>query len=98
MEYAPQKSEQSGIVELPNPSPGKTARVKRYWESARRISAKLVGVGAASQPWDSNGQTIFVADAHRGDGKRFIVRADQKLTAFVELERAIHDFAVSLIL
>jgi len=29
------------------------------------------------------------ADAHRGDGKRFIVRADEKLTAFVELESAI---------
>jgi len=35
-------------------------------------------------------------DAH-GYGKRFIVRADEKLTAFVELERAIHEFAVSLI-
>jgi hypothetical protein len=28
-------------------------------------------------------------DAHRGDGKRFIVRADDKLTAFLELEAAI---------
>jgi hypothetical protein len=26
---------------------------------------------------------------HRGDGKRFVVRADEKLTAFVELESAI---------
>jgi hypothetical protein len=31
---------------------------------------------------------IFVADAHRGDGKRFVVRADEKLTAFVELKSA----------
>jgi hypothetical protein len=31
---------------------------------------------------------IFVADAHRGDGNRFVVRADEKLTAFVELESA----------
>jgi hypothetical protein len=31
------------------------------------------------------------------DGKRFVMRADEKLTAFVELERAIHEFAVSLI-
>jgi hypothetical protein len=31
----------------------------------------------------------FVADAHRGDGKRFVVHADEKLTAFVELEAAI---------
>jgi hypothetical protein len=33
------------------------------------------------------GRTIRIADAHRGDGKRFIVRADDKLSAFVELER-----------
>ena len=36
---------------------------------------------------DSEGRTIFVADAHR-DGQRFVVRADEKLTAFVELESA----------
>jgi hypothetical protein len=35
---------------------------------------------------DSRGRTIFVADAHRDDGKRFIVHADEKLTAFIELE------------
>jgi hypothetical protein len=28
-------------------------------------------------------------DAHR-DGKRFVVRADEILTAFLEAERAIH--------
>jgi hypothetical protein len=38
---------------------------------------------------DSNGRTIWIADAHRDDGKRFIARADEKLTAFVELESAI---------
>jgi hypothetical protein len=26
---------------------------------------------------NSNGQTIFVADAHRDDGKRYVVRADE---------------------
>jgi hypothetical protein len=36
-------------------------------------------------------------DAHQDDGKRYVVRADEKLTAFVELERAIYDFAVDLI-
>jgi hypothetical protein len=35
------------------------------------------------------GETIFAADAHRDDGKRFVVRADDKLTAFLELERSI---------
>jgi hypothetical protein len=38
---------------------------------------------------DSNGRTIWIADAHRDDGQRFIVHADEKLTAFVELEAAI---------
>ena len=38
------------------------------------------------QPIDSNGRTIWIADAHRDDGKRFVVRADEKLTAFLELE------------
>jgi hypothetical protein len=38
---------------------------------------------------DSNGRTIFVADAHRDDGKRFVLRADEKLTAFLEVEAAI---------
>ena len=42
------------------------------------------------------GRTIWIADTHR-DGKRFIVRADGMLAAFLELERAIHKFAVSLI-
>jgi hypothetical protein len=43
---------------------------------------------------DSNGRTIWIADAHRDDGKRFIVRADDILTAFLELETVIHQFAV----
>jgi len=38
---------------------------------------------------DSNGRTIFVADAHRENGKHLVVRVDEKLTAFVELESAI---------
>jgi hypothetical protein len=45
---------------------------------------------------DCEGRTIWIADAHH-DGKRFIVRADEMLTAFVELQRAIREFAVSLI-
>ncbi len=34
------------------------------------------------------GQTIWIVGADR-DGKRFVVRADEKLTAFLELESAI---------
>jgi hypothetical protein len=36
--------------------------------------------------------------AHRGDGRHFFVHADELLTAFVELERAIHEFAVAIVL
>jgi hypothetical protein len=36
---------------------------------------------------DSNGQTIWIADAHRDDGQRYVVRADEKLIAFLELKQ-----------
>ena len=36
---------------------------------------------------DSNGRTIWIADAHRGDGGRFVMHADEKLMAFVELDQ-----------
>jgi hypothetical protein len=68
----------------------------KYWE----IIADRLRKAGWSLGWvsalDSEGRTIWIVDAH-GYGKRFIVRADEKLTAFMELERAIHEFAVSLI-
>jgi hypothetical protein len=45
---------------------------------------------------DIEARTIWIVDAH-GYGKRFVVRSDDILTAFVELERTIHEFAVDLI-
>ena len=36
---------------------------------------------------DCEGRTIWIVDAHRDDGRRFIVHADEKLSAFVEVER-----------
>jgi len=44
---------------------------------------------------DANGQAIWIHHAHRDDGKRFIVRADEKLTAFMELEAAVDPFSAS---
>jgi hypothetical protein len=38
---------------------------------------------------DSAGRTIWIAGTHRNDGKRFVARVDEKLTAFLELERAV---------
>ena len=32
---------------------------------------------------------IWIADAHRNDGKRFVVHADEKLTAFLERSRLL---------
>ena len=37
------------------------------------------------------GSRIWIADAHRDDGQRFIVHADEKLSAFLELERTTSD-------
>jgi len=63
-------------------------RVK-YWE--------IIGDNLKKRGWslgwvsvlDCEGRTIWIADAHRGHGKRFVVRADEKLAAFVELESVI---------
>jgi hypothetical protein len=38
---------------------------------------------------DSQGRTIWIVDAHRDDGRRFIVHADDKLSAFLQLEREV---------
>jgi len=43
---------------------------------------------------NSKGRTIWIVDAHRDDGKRFVVRADEKLTAFVELESAARTWRI----
>jgi hypothetical protein len=65
---------------------GRIRFVKRYWEIiADNLSRAGWSWGCVSAI-DSNGRTIFIADAHRDDGKRFVVRADEKLTAFPELE------------
>ena len=61
----------------------------KYWEIiADNLSKAGCSWGCVSAV-DSNGRTIWIADAHRGDGQRFVARADEKLTAFVELESAI---------
>jgi hypothetical protein len=68
-------------------------------ESARVKFGEIIAdnLSAAGWSWgcvatlNSNGQTIFVADAHRDDGRRFIVHADERLSAFDELERQVFD-------
>jgi hypothetical protein len=36
-----------------------------------------------------NGERSGLSDAHRDDGRRFVVQADEKISAFVELERQV---------
>ena len=68
----------------------------KYWEIiANRLSKAGWSLGWVSAD-DSQGGEIWIVDAHRDDGKRFVVRGVELLTAFVELERAIHEFAVRL--
>ena len=59
----------------------------KYWEIiADNLSASGWSWGCSSHV-DSTGRVLFTADANRDNRKRFIVSADEKLTAFLELER-----------
>ena len=66
----------------------------RYLELIDDKSAKGLELGCVSAI-DSKGLTIWIADAHRDEGKRFVVHADDKLTAFVEPESAIRAGSVA---
>jgi hypothetical protein len=62
----------------------------KYWEIIADNLSKAGWSWGCVSAIDSRGRTIWIVDAHRDDGKRFVVRADEKLTAFVE--RAIQCF------
>jgi hypothetical protein len=61
----------------------------KYWEIIADNPSKAGWSWGCVSAVDSEGRTVFIADAHRDDGKRFAMRADEKLTAFLELESAI---------
>jgi len=65
-----------------------THRVK-YWEilgdNLSKAGWSLGWVSAA----DSEERALWIVDAHWDDRKRFIMHADEKLSAFVELERQV---------
>jgi hypothetical protein len=68
----------------------------KYWEIiADNLKKRGWSLGWVSAV-DSRGRTIWIVDGHRDDGKRFVARADEKLTAFVELEAAIRAAASCL--
>ena len=61
----------------------------KYWEIiADNLKKRGWSLGWVSAV-DSRGRTIWIVDGHRDDGKRFVARAEEKLTAFMELEAAI---------
>ena len=45
---------------------------------------------------NSRRATHWIVDAHRGDGRRFVVRGDEKLTAFMDSNRQLALAAVCL--
>ena len=61
----------------------------KYWEIIADNLSKAGWSWGCVSAVDSNGRTLWIADAHRDDGKRYVVRADEKLTAFLELELAV---------
>ncbi len=63
----------------------------KYWEIiADNLKKRGWSLGWVSA-LDLEGRTIWIADAHRCDRKRYVVRADEKLTAFLELERVTRE-------
>jgi hypothetical protein len=63
----------------------------KYWEIiADNLSEAGWSLGWVSV-FDSERRTIWIADAHRDDGKRFVVHADEKLTAFLGLQSAVRN-------
>jgi hypothetical protein len=67
-----------------------------YWEIIADNLSKAGWSWGCVSAIDSNGPMIWIADAHRGNGKRFVVRAHEKLTAFTELESEINYTSVSV--
>jgi hypothetical protein len=59
----------------------------------REIVADNLSKAGCSWGWvtaiDSNGRTIWILDAHRDDERRFVVRADEKLTALQKDKQAM---------
>jgi hypothetical protein len=63
--------------------------VKRYWEIIADDLSKAGWSWGCVSAVTSGGREIWIADAHRDDGTRFVVHADDKFNAFLELKRAI---------
>jgi hypothetical protein len=63
--------------------------MKRYWKIIADNLSKAGWSWGCVSAVDSQGRTIWIVDAHRDDGSRFVVHADEKLTVFIEPQSAI---------
>jgi hypothetical protein len=61
----------------------------KHWEIIADNLSKAGWSWGCISAIDSEGRTIWIADAHRDDGKRLVVHPEEKLTAFVGLESVI---------
>jgi hypothetical protein len=82
----------------PRKKEGYVAFANDVFENARRVKHwEIIADNLSTSGWswgcvsavNSEARTIWIADAHRDGGRRFIAHADEKLTAFLELERAV---------
>jgi hypothetical protein len=60
----------------------------KYWEIIADNLSKAGWSWGCLAAMDRDERMIFVVETH-GDGKRFVVRADETLTAFLGLKSAI---------
>jgi hypothetical protein len=61
----------------------------KYWEIIADNLSKAGWSWGCVAATDSSGRTLWIAEVHRDDGKRFVVHADEKLTTFLELEATV---------
>jgi hypothetical protein len=78
------------VCELRKWFPSLALLLKEERDAGAPLSSIAKGHFKIDIPAESHaGESIFVPDAHRDDGMRFVVRANEKLSAFVELERQV---------
>jgi hypothetical protein len=91
----------AAIADIARKAEGHAASADKYVKSWELVADKLSASGW-SWGWvsavDSEGRTLWIVDAHRDNGKRYVVRSDELLSAFLELERITHELALSALL
>jgi hypothetical protein len=70
-------------------APNKNIPHEKYWEIIADNLSKAAWSWGCISSADCDGRQFWVVAAEREDAGRFIVHADEKLTAFLELESAI---------